>query len=77
AAALTAALTRIECGDWRSAALTTAKANGYDNNGISNIIEMNTPPLSGPYAGNAEYIEVIITSHLDTYFGPVIGVPQV
>jgi hypothetical protein len=38
---------------------------------------MNTPPLSGPYAGNSEYIEVIITSHLDTYFGPVIGVPRV
>jgi hypothetical protein len=77
AAALTAALTRIEGGDWRSAALATAKANGYNNDGISNIIEMNTPPLSGPYAGDSEYIEVIITSHLDTYFGPVIGIPQV
>jgi hypothetical protein len=77
AAALTAALTRIEGGDWRGAALATAKANGYDNNGVSNVIEMNTPPLSGPYAGNSEYIEVIITSHLDTYFGPVIGVPKV
>jgi hypothetical protein len=77
AAALTAALTRIEGGDWRSAALATAKANGYNNNGTSSIIEMNTPPLSGPYAGNSEYIEVIITSHLNTYFGPVIGVPQV
>jgi hypothetical protein len=77
AAALTAALTRIEGGDWRDAALASAKANGYDNNGISSIIEMNTPPLSGPYKGNAEYIEVIITSHLATYFGTVIGVPQV
>jgi hypothetical protein len=77
AAALTAALTRIEGGDWRSAALATAKANGYDNNGITSVIEMNTPPLSGPYAGNSEYIEVIITSHLKTYFGPVIGVPVV
>lgn len=77
AAALTAALTRIEGGDWRSAALATAYANGYDNDGVSSIIEMNTPPLSGPYAGNSEYIEVIITSHLDTYFGPVIGIPQV
>jgi hypothetical protein len=77
AAALTAALVRIEGGDWRSAALATAKANGYDNDGITNIIEMNTPPLSGPYVENSEYIEVIITSHLDTYFGPVIGIPQV
>jgi hypothetical protein len=77
AAALTAALTRIEGGDWRSAALATANANGYNNDGISSLVEMNTPPLSGPYVGNSEYIEVIITSHLDTYFGPVIGVPTV
>jgi hypothetical protein len=77
AAALTGALTRIEGGDWRSAALATANANGYNNDGVSSIIEMNTPPLSGPYAGNSEYIEVIITSHLATYFGQVIGVPQV
>ncbi len=77
AAALTAALTRINGGDWRSAALATANANGYNNDGVTNIIEMNTPPLSGPYEGNSEYIEVIITSHLDTYFGPVIGVPRV
>jgi len=77
AAALTAALARINGGDWRSAALATAKANGYNNDGISSIIEMNTPPLSGPYVGDSEYIEVIITSHLDTYFGPVIGISRV
>ena len=77
AAALTAALTRINGGDWRSAALASAKSNGYNNDGISSIIEMNTPPLSGPYEGDSEYIEVIITSHLSTYFGVVIGVPRV
>lgn len=77
AAALTASITRIEGGDWRSAALAAARANGYDNNGISNTVELNTPPLNGPFVGNAEYIEVIITSHLKTYFGPVIGVPEI
>lgn len=77
AAALTASITRIEGGDWRAAALATARTNGYDNNGITNTVELNTPPLSGPYVGNSEYIEVIVTSHLKTYFGPVIGVPQV
>ncbi len=76
AAALTASITRIEGGDWRSAALATAKANGYNNDGITNIVEMNTPPISGPNAGNPEYIQVIITSYLNTFFGPVIGVPQ-
>jgi uncharacterized membrane protein len=77
AAALTASITRIEGGNWRSAALATARTNGYDNNGVSNTVELNTPPLNGPYIGNSEYIEVIITSHLNTYFGPVIGVPQI
>jgi hypothetical protein len=77
AAALTAAVTRIEGGNWRSAALATATSNGYDNDGITNTVELNTPPTSDPYTGNPEYIEVIITSYVDTYFGPVIGVPQV
>lgn len=77
ATALTAAVTRIEGGNWRSAALATAAANGYDNIGITNTVELNTPPTSDPYTGNPEYIEVIITSYVDTYFGPVIGVPQI
>jgi hypothetical protein len=77
AAALSASITRIEGGNWRSAALASAKTNGYDNNGVSNTVELNTPPLNGPYIGNSEYIEVIITSHLRTYFGPVIGVPLI
>lgn len=77
AAALTAALTRIEGGNWRAAALATAEANGYANDGENNIVELNTPPLSGPYEGNSEYIEVIITSRLKTYFGSVIGIPYI
>jgi Flp pilus assembly protein TadG len=77
AAALTAALTRIEGGNWRAAALATAAANGYNNDGETNTVELNTPPLSGPYAGNAEYIEVIITSRLQTYFANVIGIPYI
>lgn len=76
AAALTASITRIEGGNWRSAALATAKTNGYNNDGVTNTIELNTPPVSGPYVGNSEYIQVIITSYLKTYFGSVIGVPQ-
>ena len=77
AAALAAALTRIEGGDWRAAALATASANGYNNDGENSIVELNTPPLSGPYAGNAEYIEVIVTSRLQTYFANVIGIPYI
>lgn len=77
AAALAGAVTRIKGGNWRAAALAAARTNGYDNNGTTNTVELNTPPLSGAYAGNSEYIEVIVTSHLQTYFGSVIGVPQI
>ncbi|MBL8050479.1 MAG: hypothetical protein JNM46_04600 [Anaerolineales bacterium] len=77
AAALTGALTRIEGGNWRAAALASAAANGYNNDGETNTVELNTPPLSGPYAGNSEYIEVIITSNLRTYFANVIGIPYI
>jgi hypothetical protein len=77
AAALAGAVARIKGEDWRAAALDAARINGYDNNGTTNTVELNTPPLSGPYAGNSEYIEVIVTSHLVTYFGSVIGIPQI
>jgi len=77
AAALAGAVTRVKGGDWRAAALAAARMNGYDNNGVTNTVELNTPPLNGPYVGNSEYIEVIVTSHLQTYFGPVIGIPQI
>ncbi|MBK8784047.1 MAG: hypothetical protein IPO22_20160 [Anaerolineales bacterium] len=77
AAALSAATARIEGRNWRAAALLTAKDNGYNNDGISNTVELNTPPMTGDYSGNPEFIEVIITSHLKTYFGPVIGVPEI
>lgn len=77
AAALTAAITRIEGGNWRAAALETAKANGFDNDGITNTVELNTPPISGEYADNPEYIEVIVTSHVDTYFAPLLGINQI
>ena len=77
AAALTAATTRIEGGNWRAAALITASDNGYNNDGITNTVELNTPPIYGDYGGNPEFIEVIITSHLKTYFGSVIGIQEI
>lgn len=76
-AALSGAIARIEGGDWRATALASAATNGFDNDGVTNTVELNTPPIGGPYADNPEYIQVIVTSHLETFFGPVIGVPQI
>lgn len=77
AAALASAYARIKGGDVIGAALESAAQNGYDNNGVSNIISVYTPPRDGPHAGDIEYIQVIITSNVTTYFARVVGTSQV
>jgi uncharacterized membrane protein len=66
AAALASAYARIKGGDVIGAALESAAQNGYDNNGVTNIISVYTPPRDGPHAGDIEYIQVIITSNVTT-----------
>jgi hypothetical protein len=73
-AALASALSRIQGGqDWVGAAIASAAQNGYNNDGETNIVQVYSPPKDGPHAGNLEYLQVIITSHVDTYFAGVVG----
>jgi Flp pilus assembly protein TadG len=75
-AALAAAVTRVRGTTGQSisgAAFSAAAQNGYDNNGTSNIVEVHHPPISGPYKDNEEYVQVIITSHVKTYFARLVG----
>jgi hypothetical protein len=72
-AVLTASLERIRGGDYRNAALVRAQQNGYNNDGVTSTVLVYAPPVSGPYTGNAEYVQVVITSHHKTFFGSVIG----
>jgi hypothetical protein len=74
AAALASAYARIKGDqDMVSAALSSAAENGYSNDGTTNVVELYSPPKNGPHSGNVEYIQIIITSNLDTYFARVIG----
>jgi len=63
-------------------ALDRARSNGYNNDSIPDTVTVNNPPVegcngtNGPYAGNNEYIQVIIHSTVDTYFGPIVGRDQ-
>jgi Flp pilus assembly protein TadG len=78
AAALASAYARIKGDqDMVSAALTTAAQNGYDNNGTTNIVELYSPPKAGAHSKDVEYIQIVITSHLKTYFARVIGRQQI
>lgn len=40
-------------------------------------VEIYNPPISGPYAGNSEYIQTFITARIKTYFGRVVGINEV
>ena len=76
-AAVAGALGRINNEAWVDRMLAVAAANGYDNDGRTNAVEVHSPPVSGAYAGNIEYIQVRITSHIRTYFAPVVGMRQI
>jgi len=73
-AALASALSRIHGEqDWVGAAIASAAVNGYNNDGVTNIVQVYSPPKDGPNSGDLEYLQVIITSHVDTYFAGVVG----
>jgi Flp pilus assembly protein TadG len=76
-AALQAALGRINGGAWLPRAYQVAASNGYTNDGVRNTVTISSPPTSGTYQGNLEYIQVRITSRVRTYFGSVVGMEAI
>jgi Flp pilus assembly protein TadG len=76
-AALAAGRSMIREEDWEAAALSLAASNSYDNNGTTNIVQVLNPPneLSN-YEGDEDYIQVIITSHVQTTFARVVGITE-
>jgi hypothetical protein len=63
------------CDSIIQAAWDRATENGYDSM-LSNNVEVFSPPISGPYTGQMAYLQVIITSDVNTYFMRVIGINQ-
>jgi Flp pilus assembly protein TadG len=57
------------------AAWNQAQANGYMSQ-IPNRVDVYSPPKTGPYTGNTAYVQVRITSYVNTYFSRVIRVAQ-
>lgn len=56
----------------RTIALEYAARNGYNNDGTTNTVTV-TVPTSGGFIGNVDYMEVIITVNVRTYFVRVLG----
>jgi len=76
-AALSGALARINGQSWVEATYSTAALNGYNNDLTTNAVSVYSPPASGPYKGDIEYVQVIITVHTKTYFASVVGMPTI
>ncbi len=65
--------------DWKLHALDRALENGYDDNPLDEVevYTCDDPDADcGPYAGDPLYVQVVITSHIDTTFARVIGFQQ-
>lgn len=78
--ALAAALANSRGNDPTTAARSLASINGYNNNGTSNVVSVtieNSPSGACPGNQSGKDITVEITSHLRTYFAPVVGISQV
>ncbi len=85
-AVLAAALAKVNGYNWQSAALARAAENGYAAAGPLSTVTVTSPPTGGKYscaqidstppAGDActEYIQVTITSSVQTWFAPLVGV---
>jgi hypothetical protein len=72
--ALAAALAKTrDDATWEPVGLARAKSNGYDDNGITNDVLIYNPPISGPYLGNDQYIQVKIRSDVRLFFARIIG----
>src|SRR6185436_5678072 len=68
---------------WYLDAAERALANGYDDNHVSNEVEVHNPPITGIYADCFDvhfdcndYVAVIIDSTVNTFFARVVGINQ-
>ncbi len=67
----------------KNATLNRALENGYDGNLTDSTVEVHIPPIEGPYADCSssaykctDYIQVIISTNVNTFFARVLGVGQ-
>lgn len=78
-AALAGALAYVRGYNITNTVVDAATINGYNNDGTRSVINISTAPApDGVCPGGAEGLEITvdITSNIDTYFAPVIGIRQ-
>ncbi len=77
AGAVAAGAALVYHGSYVSAARNDAAANGFTH-GVGGVtVAVNSPPTSGAYSGNANYVEVIVSQPRPTFFMRVGGFTSV
>ena len=72
--AATAAAMEKQRGQANSTALAVAKQVVQQHNQLSSAsVTLNSPPVSGPYAGLSNYVEISVTDQCPTYFMQVLS----
>ena len=56
-----------------SAARGQAAANGFNDDGTTSTVTVNIPPASGAFAGQANYLEVIVSCNLPKSFSAIFN----
>jgi len=64
------------CADLTLDGSDRAISNGYGDDSLKSTVVINSPPTSGYYKDNTDYVQVIITSHVTTYFMHLLGIAQ-
>ena len=72
-AALASALSRIQGGRIGLVQRSLPPHRMATTTTVTNIVQVYSPPKDGPHSGNLEYLQVIITSRVDTYFAGIVG----
>ncbi|MBT3669992.1 MAG: Tad domain-containing protein [Chloroflexi bacterium] len=65
-AVMTSALAKVEGYDWLQRGLDRAAENEFNNDGVTNTVTIYSPPISGFYAADDNYVQVFITTESET-----------
>lgn len=68
AAVVAATYARCANGDVVFAGMDAAARNSFDNNGVTNWVQISHPPTAGVGAGDLDYVEVMISAIKPSYF---------
>lgn len=72
AAALSAAA-ELNYSDYVTAGQNDASSNGFTNGSNNVTVAVNYPPMEGAYAGQSNYVEVIVSETVPTFFMRALG----